>query len=160
MLPSRWDPLRELNTLHKEMDDLFRRTFGQAREPGEESRQMMAPLVDTFVKGDTFHVRAELPGVDKDDIDVSVEGNILTLKAERKEDTETEEGDYHMRESRSGFFMRRLTLPEGARTEDIHASYEKGILEVTVPVEKEAVGGRKVMVEGPESSKEEKKKIH
>ncbi|NIQ94975.1 MAG: Hsp20/alpha crystallin family protein [Desulfuromonadales bacterium] len=65
-----------------------------------------------------------------------------------------------MRESRYGSFLRRLTLPEGAKTEDIHASFENGILEITVPYTKKAISGRKVMIEGPESGKKEKKKIH
>ena len=162
MLPIRWDPLRELASFRKEMDDLFRRTLGSPglEEEGRlEGGQWMMPAVDTFFKGDTFHIKAELPGVSKDDIDVSIDGNMVTLKGERKEDKETKEQDYHLRESRYGSFVRRLTLPEGAKSEDVHASYDNGVLEITVPVDQKAISGRKVLIEGPEGGKEGKK-IH
>lgn len=160
MLPIRWDPFRELNTLQKEMDDLFRRSFGRLGHEGgreREDRQWLAPLVDTFVKGKNFHVKAELPGVSKDDIEVSVEGNILTLKGERKEDKESKEKDYFLRESSYGSFVRKLTLPEGAKTDDVRASFENGVLEITVPFDKKAIAGRKVMIEGSAPSEKEKK---
>lgn len=160
MLPIRWDPVKELTNLRKEMDDLFRRTLGSSsleESSALEGGRWMVPTVDTFIKGETFHVKAELPGVSKDDIDVSVDGNIVTLKGERKEEHETKDKDYHLRESRSGSFIRRLTLPEGAKTDDIHASYDNGVLEITVPLDKKTISGRKIMIEGPGTDKSGKK---
>lgn len=162
MLPIRFDPMRELSTLHREMDELFRRTFGsfmpeKEHEAGEG--RWMTPLVDTFTKGNMYHIRAEMPGVAKDDIDLSVEGHVLTMKGERKADRETREEDYHLRETRYGSFVRRFNLPEGADTGAIHASFDNGMLEITMPVTKKAITGRKVMIEGPETKKAGKK-IH
>jgi len=108
------------------------------------------------VKGGTFHIQAEIPGVQKDNLDVSVDGNVLTLKGERKSEEETKEKDFSLRESQYGSFMRRLTLPEGVNTEKIHASYHDGILEITMPTEKKISTGRKVMIEGREESKKGK----
>ena len=151
MLPIRWDPFKDLSTLHKEMDDLFRRTFGSfglTREPAVEAEGWVTPSVNTFVKGNIFHIQAEIPGVSKDDLDVHVDGNILTLKGERTSDKETKEKDFYLRESQYGSFMRRLTLPEGVNTEKIHASYRDGILEITMPMAKKLPTGRKVLIEG------------
>lgn len=164
MLPIRWDPFkdvgRELSTLHREMDDLFRRTFGLTGEPaGVESAALITPAVNTYVKNQQFCIDSEIPGVSKDDMDVSVEGNVLTLRGERKVQKEINEQDYMMRESRVGAFVRRLTLPEGVNTEKIHASYENGILHISMPLEKQ-IGGRKVLIEGAGEGEKAKKEIH
>lgn len=161
MLPTRWDPFRsltrELGSMHREMDDLFRRTFGLSKEAPSEAGFYMAPAVNTFTKGNTYCVEAELPGVDKDDLDVSIDGNVLTLRGERKADTETKEEDYYIRETQYGSFIRRLTLPEGVDTEGIHAKFEDGILRISMPMEKKAATGRKVLIEGSEEGKKGKK---
>jgi len=156
MLPVRWDPFRglsrELGTLHREMDELFRRTFGLTTEPAYEKGGVMTPAVNTYVEGNTFFVEAELPGISKKDLDVSIDGNVLTLRAERKESKERKEENYFIRESQFGSFVRRLTLPEGVNTEKIHAAYENGVLKISIPMEKKAIAGRKVMIEGSEET--------
>jgi HSP20 family protein len=162
MLPVRWEPFRsinkELSTLHREMDELFRRTFGWGAEPSVLERGgVMSPAINTFTKGNTYCVEAELPGVAKKDVDVSVEGNILTLRGERRESKETKEEDYFIREAQYGSFVRRLTLPEGVNTDEIHAKYENGILQISMPLEKKVSTGRKVLIEGAEESK---KRVH
>jgi len=162
MLPSRWDPMRDLSSLHREMDELFRRTFGSflnEKETATEAGRLITPAVDTFVKGQTYHIKAELPGVSKDDIDVSIDGNVLTLKGERQSDKETKQEDYYLRETRYGSFVRRFDLPAGANTDDIHAAFENGVLEITLPIDKQALGGRKVMIEGA-GSKKTARKVH
>ncbi len=159
MLPIRWEPFRELSTLHKEIDELFRRTFGGFRETEGEVTNLMAPKVNTFVKDDVYHVEAELPGIDRNNLDVSIDGNILTLKGERKMRKETRRQDYLLQESSFGSFMRRLILPEGVNTDKVHAAYDDGVLTVTMPLEKKLMTGRKVMVEGG-SGKTEGNKVH
>lgn len=161
MLPTRWDPFRsltrELGSMHREMDDLFRRTFGLGRETPSEAGFFMAPPVNTYTKGNTYFVEAELPGVNKDDLDVSIDGNILTLRGERKADKEMKEEDYLIRETQYGSFIRRLTLPEGVDTGEIHARFEDGVLRISMPFEKKLAEGRKVLVEGPGEGKKGKK---
>jgi len=163
MLPVRWDPFRglgrELGTLHREMDELFRKTFGLTTEPAFERGEMFTPVVNTFIEGNNYCVEAEIPGVSKKDLDVSVEGNILTLRGERKESKELKEEHYFIRESHFGTFVRRLTLPEGVNTEQIHANYNDGVLRISMPVEKKLATGRKVMIEGAEEGKK-KREIH
>jgi len=158
MLPARWDPFRsinrELSSLHREMDDLFRRTFGAAAETRGGS--VINPMINTYAKGDTFCVEAEIPGVEKENLDVSVDGNILTVQGERKESKEVKEEEYFVRESQAGSFVRRLSLPEGVNTDQVHASYENGILKISMPLEKKLSSGRKVQIEGST----EGKKVH
>lgn len=153
MLPMRWDPFkdlsRELGTLHQEMDELFRRTFGLGRETPEGTALMTLPL-NTFVKDGVFHVLAEVPGVERKDLDVTIDGHTLTIRGERKLARETKEQDYLLREWRAGAFLRRLTLPEGVDGDKIHATCKEGILEITMPTTATA-GGRKVAIEGPEA---------
>ena len=155
-MSTRWDPFRsinkELSSLHREVDDLFRRTFGFGSEKGSG----MSPTVNTYLKGNTFCVEAELPGVSKDDLEVSVDGDILTLSGERKESREIKEDEYILRESQFGSFLRRLPLPEGVNTEQIDASFERGILKISMPLEKKTTSGRKVEIKDPE----EEKKVH
>jgi HSP20 family protein len=148
MLPVRWDPLRELSTLRHEVDDIFRRAFGMTR--GETAKGIFSPIMNAFVKGDSYCVEAEIPGVDKNDLEVSVDGNMLTIRGERKMSREEKEEDYIIRESDYGSFMRRLTMPEGVKTENVHASYDNGVLKITIPMEKKAIKGRKIEIEGPE----------
>ena len=115
MLPTRWDPFRslskDLSSMHQEMDELFRRTFGFGEETPAREGFSMAPVINSYTKDKMFCVEAELPGVDKDDLDVNIEGDMLTLRGERKANKETKEEDYYIRESRYGSFMRKLSVP-------------------------------------------------
>lgn len=146
MLPVRWDPFREMSTLRREMDDVLRRTFGLTR--GETEKGVFSPVVNAFVKGDSYCVEVEIPGVEKKDLDVSMEGHVLTIRGERKVSREAKEEDYFLKESEYGTFLRRLSLPEGVNTENVHASYDNGVLRITLPMEKKAISGRKIEIEG------------
>ena len=161
MLPTRWEPFRslskELSSMHREMDELFRRTFGFGEEASAREGFSMAPAINTYTKDNRYCVEAELPGVGKDDLDVNIEGDILTLRGERRADKETKEEDYYIRESRYGSFIRRLPLPEGVDTDQVSAKFEDGILRISMPIEKKLAKGRKVMIEGPEKEQKEKK---
>jgi len=162
MLPIRWDPLRELgrdiSTLPREMDELMRRAFGLTREPAFEGGVLLAPPVNTFVRDGKFWVQAEIPGIDRKDLDVTVEGNTLTIRGERKHTKETKEENYMVRECQYGTFLRRLALPEGVNADKVHASYKDGMLEITMPMDK-STSGRKVLIEGAEEGKKERE-IH
>lgn len=121
--------LRDLGSLHREMDALFDGVFGsRAVEPVAD----WIPHVETFTKDDTLHVRTDLPGVDPKAVDISVEGEVLTIRGERK----TEHAEATYREVRYGRFERRIRVPEGTDASKISAKYTNGVLEIAVPLTK------------------------
>ena len=89
--------------------------------------------MDVFDREDRVMVKVELPGVDKDDIDISVVGDVLTIKGERKAEEEVKHEDYYCCERYRGSFRRTVQLPADVDTEKIEASYENGVLEITLP---------------------------
>lgn len=102
--------------------------------------------VETYTKDGRYVVRADLPGVDPDkDIDVTVEGDLLTIYGERRE----EERDNGHSEVRYGSYLRQVRLPEGAVADDITASYDAGVLEVAIPVAQESTEPIKILVQRP-----------
>ena len=129
---------RGLEGLHRDMDALFDGVFG-SRDVAPEAD--WTPRVETFTKDDKIVVRADLPGVDPKAVDISLEGNVLTLRGERK--TEHEDASY--REVSYGRFERRIRVPNGTDAEKITAKYTNGVLEVSVPLPKPVT--RKVPVE-------------
>lgn len=159
MLPIRWDPIRDLDTLQKELDSLMRRAFTLQDKEAPTGMLASAPAINTFVKDGTFHLQAELPGVDTDKLDVRLDGNDLVLRGERSMRQKVEEVDFLIHEARHTGFERRLSLPDGVDSEKIHASYKDGLLEITMPIAKQEVGGRKIAVEGLSPGKQSKK-IH
>jgi len=159
MLPVRFDPMRELSTLQREMDELFKRIFGSTRETGESGFLAAAPVINSYIKDGVFHLEAELPGVDTDKLDVRMDGETLVIRGERRSTHKKEDVDYLLRESRLSTFERRMTLPAGADVDKAHATFENGLLEVTMPVTKVVASGRKIPIEGVKSGKKSKE-IH
>ena len=92
-----------------------------------------APPIEVFEKEDKFVVKAELPGMKEDDIDVSVIGDILTIKGEKKTEAEVKEDEYYRCERSYGSFFRSVALPSHVDAKKIEASYEEGVLEITLP---------------------------
>ena len=156
MLPIRWDPTRDLTTLQREFDDLFRRVFGMAREGGGEPGVVAVPAVNSYIKDGTLHLEAELPGVEAGQLDVRIDGRDVVIRGERRTGHSEEKGDYLLRESRLSTFERRLALPEGADAEHAQAIYRDGLLEITMPVTVAKPGGRKLVIEGLEAGKKSK----
>ena len=159
MLPVRFDPMRELSTLQREMDDLFKRIFGSGRGAGEGGFMTTSPAINSYIKDGIFHLEAELPGVDTDKLDVRMDGDELIIRGERSTSHKEEEVDYLLQESHLSTFERRMTLPSGADIDKAHASYQNGLLEVTMPVSKKEISGRKIPIEGVKAGKKSKE-IH
>ena len=134
MFLTRWNPMKELTTLHHELDDFFKKSFDVM---GEWKPSLFGegiyPSVESFIKDGKLFFRAEVSGVDPKDIDISVAGNRLILKGERKHSKEIKEDAYLMKEFSYGSFERALTLPEGVNTDKIHATFKDGILELSMP---------------------------
>ena len=144
----KWEPLRELSTIQREMDELFRRTFGSLTTGlfRREWAGVWCPDIDCFTSYGQFIVHADIPGVDPKDIDISITGNVLTIKGERKSEVEKEKGEVVFHESAYGSFERTMTLPEGVDATKIHASHRNGVLELTMPTKAEALP-KKIKVE-------------
>jgi HSP20 family protein len=135
----RWDPFTMFNDLEGEMDRMFgsRFPFMQPlfRGAGRQGRsgQGWAPSADIYEKDGNLVVKAELPGVDRNDVSVSVESGDLVIQGERKSDDEVNEENYYRMERFSGSFYRRFTLPEGVDEDKITAEYKDGVLHVQIP---------------------------
>ena len=124
-----WRPFKELEEWERRFDDLLGRPLG--RLPVEERGWM--PAVDVFEKEDRFVIKAELPGMKEEDIDVSVVGDTLSIRGEKKTETEINDEDYYRCECSYGSFYRSIPLPSNVDADKIEASFEDGILEVALP---------------------------
>jgi len=133
----RWDPFQELVTVQRDAGRMFNDLGGWMlpfpRRQFEAENLMLTPTVDVIRRGEDMLIRAELPGVKPGDLDISVTENLLTLKGERREEHETKDEDYYVRETSWGTFERTLRLPEGADVDHIGAEFADGVLEITVP---------------------------
>ena len=120
--------------MERRFEDISSRPFLPTvcrRLPAEE--RGWAPPIEMFEKEDKFIVKAELPGMKREEIDVSVVGDTLTIKGERKAETEIKEEDYYCCERCYGSFFRSITVPAAVDTEKIEASFKNGVLEITLP---------------------------
>ncbi len=122
----RWDPFREMTSVQNQFNRLVDQMWGGRQES-------WLPAVDVFDNKDAVVVKAELAGMDPDDIQIEVEDNVLTVKGERRFEETVDEERYYRVERRYGSFQRSLALPQGVKPDDISASYEDGILVITVP---------------------------
>jgi HSP20 family protein len=122
----RWDPFREMTNLQNHVNRLADSLWSGQKES-------WVPAVDVFDTKDAVVLKAELPGMKVDDIQIEVDDNVLTIKGERSFTEKVDEERYYRVERRYGSFQRSLALPQGVRADDIHAAYEDGVLEVTVP---------------------------
>jgi HSP20 family protein len=127
----RWDPFSEMMTVQRDMNRLFS-SLGMPLYKGDGERVAWMPTLDVIRRGDDLVIRAELPGVRPQDVDVSVTDDMLTIKGKRDEKAEYREGQYLRKESSYGTFERQVMLPQGIGAQDISAGYADGILEITV----------------------------
>jgi HSP20 family protein len=122
------------------MDRLFNEALGRTWGGGEEglSNSVWMPPVDVFESGESIVLKADLPDVKKDEVDISIENNTLTLKGERKMEKETTEKNFYRMERSYGTFTRSFTLPPTIAPEKVEASFENGVLTITLPKREEA----------------------
>ncbi len=135
---ARWEPFRGLVTtqdrFNRVFNDAFTRAFGD-EEPG--SRAWM-PLVDIHETDDSLVLKADLPGINPDDVEVRVEDNTLYLKGERRFEKEVKEENLHRLERSYGTFSRSFVLPNSVDSDKVQAAYKDGILTLTMPKREEA----------------------
>lgn len=146
-----WRPFRELERMARRWGSPFPRLFEDFEDNYDEA---FTPAVESYVKNGNLVVRADVPGLELKDIEVSVLGNILSIKGERKSEKEVKKEDYLRREVSYGAFERRMSLPEGAVADKVKASFKNGVIEITVPLAKETVA-KKVPIEAEAEKKVE-----
>jgi len=130
------DPFSMLSDMEEMMDRMLGRRWPMLTRPMRRrigSASGWASHVDMYEQGNEIVVKAELPGISRDDIDVSLENGDLILKGERKSEHEVNEESYYRMERSFGSFYRRLPLPEGVEADRIAANFQDGVLEVRVP---------------------------
>jgi HSP20 family protein len=125
----RWEPARELSTLQSEMNRLFNAFF----EGGDREGRRWTPAMDLVEREDHFVLKADLPGMSEDDVQIEVRDNVLTVSGERKAEHEEKRDGYYRMERAFGSFARTMTLPEGVDPDQIEASFDKGVLQVKIP---------------------------
>ena len=134
----RWEPFRDFMTLREAMDRLFEESF-VGRHPREWVAAAEGTLaVDMYETEDAAVVKTAVPGIKPEDIDITISGNTLTISGETTEEEEVKEEHYIRRERRLGSFSRSVVLPESLKPDDAEASFEDGILTLTIPKAPEA----------------------
>ena len=131
----RWEPF-ETRSLRERMDRLFDDFFRGPRLIPWESAELAFPL-DVYETEDSLVVKASLPGVKPEEVDISIAGDVLTIKGESRREEEVKEENYHRRELRCGSFCRSVALPSQVEHGKAEASFEHGILTVTLPKSEE-----------------------
>ncbi|HND47338.1 MAG TPA: Hsp20/alpha crystallin family protein [Anaerolineales bacterium] len=127
----RWEPAREMMTLREAMDRLFDDAF--TRPLSLSGNSWSIPAVDMYQTDNEVVVKAALPGIKADEVQLNVTGEVLTIKGETKQENETKEKAYHIREQRWGTFERSLVLPTEVVVDKAKADFENGILTITLP---------------------------
>jgi len=133
----RLSPFTGLNRLRNEIDQIFE-GFLSPILPSTTFFEGWTPALDVYEDKDRYVVKAELPGLKKEEIDVSLDGNTLSISGERKQEEERKEGDNFRSERYFGRFQRSLTLPAMVDGNKIQASYKDGVLSITLPKSEEA----------------------
>lgn len=129
-----FEPLREFPDFQAELGRLFGRPlFPAATWPSAKNGGRWFPEVDITEEKDRLVVKADLPGMKQEEIAVEVSDGVLTIKGERKRETETKEGKLYRVERSYGSFLRAFTLPAGVDAAKVNAAYKNGVLEVTLP---------------------------
>lgn len=137
----KWSPLKELEDMRRDMDRLFEEFFA----PGARRRRVwrtepgiIVPSVEMYDRKTEIVVKVELPGVNKEDIDLSITKDTLAIKGEVKREEEVKEEDYYANERTYGSFARTISLPVEVDSEKAKATFKNGILELVIPKREEA----------------------
>jgi len=134
----RFRPYRDLWDMYGKINKFFEEDLAREGEEGQMSSRCWAPLADIYETKEGYVFKFELPGIDKDDVKVELEGDKLSVSGERKEDTEVKREEYHRVERYCGSFSRSFQLPKNADGQEVNASMKDGILELRIPKKEEA----------------------
>ena len=164
--PEMGNPFQMMRRFTKDMERLFE-DFGGFSFPNffetgftpfrmEVDNVEWVPQIEVLHNNGQFMVRADLPGLTKDDVKVELTDDLLTISGERKEEKEEKREGFYRSERSYGSFYRQIPLPEGAKTETAAATFENGVLEVTIPAPKVEPSIRKLEIKGPTEAKSAK----
>jgi HSP20 family protein len=142
----RWSPFRDLMGIQQEVNRLFDDLMTRRAEAGAEGA-VWVPAADVAETEDAVNVKIEAPGVNKDDIKISVTDNVLTIRGEKKMEKETSEESYHRIERVYGSFVRSLELPTVVQADKVTASFKDGVLTIVLP-KSEEVRPKEIAIEG------------
>ncbi len=135
---TRWEPFREFATLQDRINRVLRESYTGGDRDESLTTSSFAPAVDVYEDEHKVSLKIEVPGIDEKDIDVRVENNTLTVHGERKIEKEEKEENYRRVERQYGSFTRTFTLPQTVDTENVSATYDKGVLKIALPKKAEA----------------------
>lgn len=141
---TRWDPFGEMLSLRQAMDRLFEDSWVRVGGGGDTATTL---AVDVYESDNELVVTANVPGVKPEDIDISVQGDTLTIKGETHSEATSREENYYRRERRFGAFYRQLLLPRPVKSEAAEAEFENGVLRLRIPLAEEA-RERKIPIKG------------
>jgi HSP20 family protein len=142
MTITRYDPFRDLRNLQEEVNRLFTGNVGRSFDEEGIARGSWSPSVDIYENKDQIVLEAELPGMKREDFDLSVENNVITLRGERHFEKKEDTDNYHRVERAYGSFTRSFTLPNTVTGEGASADYRNGVLRVTLPKREETKARR------------------
>jgi HSP20 family protein len=144
----RWDPIRDLDSLQSDMNRLFDRFFEGGRGANGGAVRRWIPAMDLVESEDHLVLRADLPGMKEDDVDIEIKDGVLTISGERKSEHEEKGEGFHRVERAFGRFSRSLSLPDGVDAKKVAASFKDGVLEVKVPKPEDTKPTRVAIGEG------------
>jgi HSP20 family protein len=156
----RWEPVREITSLQSEMNRLFNTFFDAPTTGNGGTPRRWIPAMDLVETEGDFVLKADLPGLTEEDVNIEVEENVLTVSGERKSEHEDKSEGYVRVERSYGSFRRSLTLPKGVDAEAVTANFDNGVLEVHIPKPEErkprrvsiSVGDAPAAIEGSEAA--------
>ena len=128
----RWEPAREMMTLREAMDRLFDDAFTRPLSI-RDGWTMASPAIDMYQTENEVVVKASIPGIKAEEVQINITGDVLTLKGEVKQEEERKEKAWHIREHRFGSFERSVALPTAVKTDKAEAVFENGVLTITLP---------------------------
>jgi HSP20 family protein len=128
-----WRPFREVSRLRQEMDRLWEDYFGPGRRALQPMEETWMPVIDVSESGDKITIKAEVPGMEPQDIEISMTGDLLTIKGEKKTEKQEEGESYHLVERSYGSLYRSVRMPAPVDPEGIEANYKNGVLTITCP---------------------------
>lgn len=141
---TRWDPFREMVTMRRAVDRLLENSVTDQNEWPQAEWNL---ALDVLENEDQFVIKASLPGVKPEDLDVTYNKGLLTIKGEIKDESQSEQGQFHLRERRFGSFTRSISLPASVKSEDIHADFKDGVLTLRLPKEEE-IKPKRIQIDG------------